>query len=149
MGLLTDILKDLPLSTNLQEKVRTFEAENAALKTENAILKDDLHQAKGEIQKLEKRIEELTHMPDLGEQEKEILRYLFRSDVDRDSGSIIRSLNFEHPEEARLRLNNLSNLGYIQPPPSRPMPGRIPQYRLTDKGREYVLDNLALSERRI
>jgi predicted nuclease with TOPRIM domain len=142
MGLLTDILKDLPLSANLQEKVRTFEAENAALKTENAILKDDLRQAKAEIQKLEKRLEELTHTPELHEQERAILRYLFRSDVDRDSGSIISSLNFEHPEEARLRLNNLSKLGYVQPPRSRPMPGRIPQYRLTDKGREYVLNNL-------
>ncbi len=140
MGLLTDILKDLPLSANLQEKVRTFEAENAALKTENAILKDDLHQAKGEIQKLEKRIEELTHTDDLHEQEKKILRYLFRSDVDRDLGSIIRNLKFEHPEEAKLRLSNLSRLRYVISPPRLPV--RITAYQLTDKGREYVLNNL-------
>jgi len=143
MGLLTDILKDIPLSANLLEKIRTFEEEIASLKQENAMLKDDLHQAKGEIQKLEKRIEELTHLPDLHERDKEILRYLFRTDVDPYPASIAQSLNFEHLAEVELRLNNLIKLGYIRRPNSNVMiGGSMPEYRLTDKGKEYVLNNL-------
>ena len=46
MGLLTDILKEVPLSTELRKKIAKTEAENDALKTENVILKDDLREAK-------------------------------------------------------------------------------------------------------
>lgn len=60
MSILTDILKEIPLSAVLREKVSTIETENAALKTENAILKDDLRQAKSQITQLNKRVEELT-----------------------------------------------------------------------------------------
>ena len=44
MGLLTEILKDVPLSAVLREKVLTLERENESLKDENASLKDDLRE---------------------------------------------------------------------------------------------------------
>jgi predicted nuclease with TOPRIM domain len=140
MWLIDDILKGLPENSLLREKLRTLEEKFASLETEVAILKDDNRKLRTENEKLKNRIEGLTHAPDLHEQEKEILRYLFRSDVDRDLGSIIRNLNFEHPEEAKLRLNNLSKLRYVIEPPRLPI--RMNAYRLTDKGREYVLNNL-------
>ena len=45
MGLLTDIAKEIPISAVLKEKIEALEAENGALKTEVAILKDDLREA--------------------------------------------------------------------------------------------------------
>jgi predicted RNase H-like nuclease (RuvC/YqgF family) len=74
MGLLTDILKEIPQAAVLKEKIATVEAKYASTETENAILKDDLHQAKAKILQLEKQIEELTHK-DLSETEIEILKY--------------------------------------------------------------------------
>lgn len=49
MGLLTEILKEVPLSTVLREKVSNLEAENEALKTENAILKDDIRELRTQV----------------------------------------------------------------------------------------------------
>ena len=45
MGLLTDILKEIPQAAVLREKIASIEAKYAAADTENAILKDDLRQA--------------------------------------------------------------------------------------------------------
>ena len=42
MGLLTDILKEIPQAAVLKEKIADIEAKYAASDTENAILKDDL-----------------------------------------------------------------------------------------------------------
>ena len=57
MSLLGDFLKDIPLSANLQEKVRTPEARYAAHKTENVILKDDLRKANIEIKNLKDELD--------------------------------------------------------------------------------------------
>jgi len=74
MSLLADILKEIPLSAVLREKVANLEAENAALKTENAILKDDLRQAKVENQQLDSLLQGLTRDPGLlDESEAQIL----------------------------------------------------------------------------
>jgi hypothetical protein len=46
MSLFTDILKGLPENAVLRSKVADAEARYAALETENAILKDDLRDAR-------------------------------------------------------------------------------------------------------
>ena len=66
MGWLTDIFQDVPLSTELREKLATVEAESDALKTDNVILKDDLREARAQILTLEKRLEQFEVPP--GEQ---------------------------------------------------------------------------------
>lgn len=77
MGLIDDILKGLPANAVLREQITQLNAQKAAAETENAILKDDLRQAKAEIAKLKKQIEELTHIDDLNETElRQVHNYL-------------------------------------------------------------------------
>src|SRR5690242_10691631 len=59
MGLLTDILKEIPQAAVLKEKIASIEAKYAASDTENAILKDDLRKANAKIKELEKQVGEL------------------------------------------------------------------------------------------
>lgn len=72
MGFLTDILKEVPLSAVLKEKVATLEDKYASLETELAIKKDDLRAAQSENQKLQaeivklkEEIKNLSHADDL------------------------------------------------------------------------------------
>jgi hypothetical protein len=74
-GTTNRILKDIPLSANLREKIRTFEAENRPEKTENTILEDDLREAPSRLQELEAKLGAATQKPDVDE----ILRYLLSS----------------------------------------------------------------------
>ncbi|MGI9066612.1 MAG: hypothetical protein ACR2HX_09440 [Pyrinomonadaceae bacterium] len=76
MGLLTDILKGLPENAVLRDKVAEAEKRYGTLETENAILKDDLRDAKAEITKLKKQVEELAHkVPTLHDLEIKLLQY--------------------------------------------------------------------------
>src|SRR6266404_1333907 len=74
MGFVTDLLKEIPLSSVLKEKIAVIEAKYAASDTENAILKDDLRKLKAEITKLRKQVEELTHKDDLDDVERELIK---------------------------------------------------------------------------
>ena len=74
-----------------------------------------------------------------------ILWYLFQSNVDRDLGSIVSALRFQYSEEAVHRLENLGNHGYVRIPPRWSATDLFPEYRLTPKGREYVVKNLLQS----
>jgi DNA-binding NtrC family response regulator len=47
-----ELLKEIPLSAVLKEKIAAIEAKYAATEAENATLKDDLRKAKGEIETL-------------------------------------------------------------------------------------------------
>lgn len=76
MGLLADIIKEMPHAVVLQEKVATAEAKYAAADTENAILKDDLREANAAIAKLKKKVEELTQVDALHETEINILKLM-------------------------------------------------------------------------
>jgi hypothetical protein len=57
MGIL-DLLKDIPLSAVLREKIIDIETENKALKAENAILKVKLEESEQQRRALEKQIEQ-------------------------------------------------------------------------------------------
>src|SRR6185369_4644074 len=74
MGWLTDIFKDVPLAAELRAKLATVEAESDTLKTDNVILKDDLREAKAEIIRLEKKLEQFTHHSELDETDILILK---------------------------------------------------------------------------
>jgi chromosome segregation ATPase len=63
MGLLTDIAKEIPISAVLKEKIETLEAENASLKTEVAILKDDLREAKAENKQIADEMDSFRQQP--------------------------------------------------------------------------------------
>ena len=74
MGIITDILKEIPLSAVLRERLLTqemkmtdLEAENAALKAENAVLKTQLTQLRKDNEELRTKIkqyqERTDHLP--------------------------------------------------------------------------------------
>jgi hypothetical protein len=62
MGLFDKIVGGLPENSLLRLQKTELEKKNAALETEIAILKDEKRDAGSKIKKLEKRIEELTHI---------------------------------------------------------------------------------------
>lgn len=73
--------------------------------------------------------------------EKEVLRYLFKSDIDRSLIGIQNSLKVEHTEELKYRLNTLIDNGYVRFLKRRNT-RRSSNYWLTDNGRAYVLKHL-------
>jgi adenylate cyclase len=56
MGWVIDLVKEIPLSTVLREKLSAIEEKYVALDTENAILKDDLRKAKANVVQLEAQV---------------------------------------------------------------------------------------------
>jgi|GEM_PF-3340476 len=67
----------------------------------------------------------------------EVLRYLYRDDVDRLPSYIADEVHLDRTE-TKFRLNRLASNGFVRPP-GRFRPGRIPQYRLADKGVAFLL----------
>jgi len=82
VSLFDEILKGLPVNPLLREKVAELEAKYAATETENAILRDDLRDAKAENQKLKKQIEELSHKDDINDFEIGVLKTIADIGVD-------------------------------------------------------------------
>lgn len=83
-----------------------------------------------------------SHVYEPDDKDKEIIRYLYKSDVDRLPKFIAEAAGLDGPE-TELRLNKLIKEGYVRRPPRRT--GRdafLPnQYPLTDKGKQFVIDN--------
>jgi predicted RNase H-like nuclease (RuvC/YqgF family) len=139
MGLLTDILKEIPQAAVLKEKIATIEAKYAASDTENAILKDDLREAKAEIAKLKNQVEELSHK-ELHDTEIEILRRIVLHSPDNSFLSVMfqePGISREQRERLTYHATNLETCGYIEG-------GYIDedfgeQYSLTQKGREALI----------
>lgn len=136
MGLLTDILKDIPLAANLQEKIRTLESKYAALETENAILKDDLRDSNLANANLTKEIGKLTDSFDPDETAKKILSLVAQDATYKQELELSLKL---HPTRIEYYLHQLIERRYIVS--KRSMRTRPTSYHLTQKGREYVLRN--------
>src|SRR5688572_5614147 len=136
MGLLTDILKEIPQAAVLKEKIAAIEAKYAAADTENAILKDDLRKANAEIAKLKKQVEDLTHKDDLDETEIDLLHRVAQTDYDNATAQIIgQRLNIS-PVRLDYHFARLEESGYIEG-------GLIDDfglhYGLTQKGRALLI----------
>lgn len=61
MGIITDILKDVPLSAVLKEKIIKLENEMSVLKTENAVLKSENEELKSKIEIFEEKNKQIFH----------------------------------------------------------------------------------------
>ncbi|HAF22010.1 MAG TPA: hypothetical protein DCK93_03700 [Blastocatellia bacterium] len=136
MGLFDDILKGLPVNPLLREKIAELEAKYAATETENAILKDDLHNAKVDNQELKQQIEKLTHKNDLDKVEVEFLKAI--SAHESLTAQAIAELFKLHLQRAVFHLQNLVNLKYIT---AFSAFGEASIHNLTHKGREYLIKN--------
>jgi predicted nuclease with TOPRIM domain len=59
MGIITDILKEIPLSTVLKERLTEAESKMATLEKENAVLKTENQNLHVQLQKAQEEIERL------------------------------------------------------------------------------------------
>jgi DNA-binding transcriptional ArsR family regulator len=139
MSLLADILKEVPLSLVLREKISDLEAENAALKTEIAIVKDDLRQAKAQITEFEKQLERLAHHDvALDEAKTKILVAIAKESTVFNLGKLAASLQMEYVH-FEYHLHYLLENGYVDA--RKPRPTSHKMWRLAQKGREYLIEN--------
>ncbi len=138
MGLFDDILKGLPVNSVLREQVSQLNAQKAAADEQNAILKDDLREAKAEIAQLKKQVEELAHKDDLDLETLEVLKAV--SDLGERAyiGFLERALSSMRPQVIRYHLENLKEAEYLRFGVIHRMNGA--QYVLTQKARKLLLD---------
>ena len=139
MAWLTDLFKDVPLSTELREKLAVIEAENDALKTDNVILKDDLREARGQIIHLEKRLDQFTHSPELDEIDIRILKEVALTSEPAAS-YLAAKLDLELGV-VDFRLARLTEIGYL----SAWSIGGVERYSLEPKSREYLIRHNLIS----
>jgi chromosome segregation ATPase len=136
MGWLTELLKEIPLSTVLREKLVAVEAKHSELEDENARLKDDLREAKAEIKTLEKRIAELTYADDLPAVEIEILKLL--ADGREPKRQVLaRKFNL-HFQRLKYHFERMTLEGYISHIQTRVSTGMEDVYFLEHRGRDYL-----------
>jgi hypothetical protein len=142
MSLLTEILKEIPLSTVLREKIATIEAANAALETENAILKDDLREARIELAKLQQHTHELTHNSELDETDIDLLKRVAAGGREGDPNLTEIAKGFEPGVGvAKHRIHRLVDLNYLHAWSL----GMGDCYQLQPKAREYLIKNNLLT----
>ena len=139
MGWLTDIFKDVPLSAELREKLEKIEGENDALKTDNVILKDDLREARAQILRLEKRLEQFTHHSELDEIDVLILKEIALTSEPAAS-YLAKKVNLDVPV-VEFRLDRLADIDYL----STWSIGGVERYSLEPKGREYLIKKNLIS----
>jgi Winged helix-turn-helix DNA-binding len=139
MGWFTDLFKDVPLSAELREKLATIEAENDTLKTDNVILKDDLREAKGEIIRLQRRLDQFTHHPELDDTDLKILKEIALTS-DPAASYLAEKLNMELGV-VEFRLQRLTEIDYL----STWSIGGQERYSLEPKSREYLIRHNLIS----
>ena len=146
MGLLTDILKEVPLSAELRKQIAKIEAENDrlktesdSLKTENVILKDNLRDAKAQIITLEKRIDQFTHNPELDETDIKILKEIALT-TDPVASYIAEKLDVSLTI-IEFRLQRLIDIDYL----STWSIGGQERYSLQPKSQEFLIKNNLIS----
>jgi hypothetical protein len=139
MGWLTDLFSNVSLPPELREKLAAVEAENDALKTDNVILKDDLRQAKAQVLRLEKRLDQYTHTPELDETDVSILKEVA---VTSEPAAPYLSAKLSIELGALdFRLEQLTETDYL----SAWSIGGIERYSLRPKGREYLIRHNLIS----
>jgi chromosome segregation ATPase len=136
MGWLTDLLKEIPLSAVLKEKLVAIEAKHSEIEDENAGLKDDLREAQTKIKTLETRIAELTYADDLPAVEIEILK-LLADGRELKRQALARKFQL-HFQRLRYHFERLTLEGYVSHVQTRVSTGVDDLYFLEHKGREYL-----------
>jgi predicted RNase H-like nuclease (RuvC/YqgF family) len=139
MGWLTDIFKETPLSPQLREKLAAVESEVDALKTDNVLLKDDLREARAQVLRLEKKLDEFTHRPELDDTDVQILREIALT-TDPEITYLSRRLAVEKGV-LEFRLERLADIDYL----STWSIGGSERYSLEPKGREYLVKHNLIS----
>jgi predicted RNase H-like nuclease (RuvC/YqgF family) len=143
MGWLFGLLKEIPLSAVLKEKITSIEAKHAAIDTENAILKDDLRHAKTEIAKLTKQVEQLSHKEEpphveLDDTEIDLLKLIADLGYDNSTTEMIRLNRKQIPEQKlEYHLERLVQAGFILNVIYLPEAGWF--FAMTQEGRTFLV----------
>ena len=139
MGWLTDLFTHAPLSPQLREKLAAVESEVDGLKTDNVLLKDDLREAKAQVLRLEKKLDEFTHRPELDEIDVQILKEIALT-TDPEITYLMSRLN-EEKNALEFKLQRLVDIEYL----STWSIGGSERYSLELKGREYLVKHKGIS----
>jgi len=130
MGIVLDILKDIPVGDELHEKIKGFEKKYEELEAENGRLKK-------ENQGLKVTINDLTNKGELCADEVKILLFLASRDTGTDANAIAEHLKLglaETEDYLDKKLNQyVRSVGFAS--------GRPAEYYLTQKGGEYLVKN--------
>jgi len=129
MGILIDILKEIPISAVLRSKLEEQEKKYEALEAENTKLKE-------ENQKLQSKVNELTISDELCEDEVKILKFLSSSSQEFTAEMIARSLGL-NPTKTEYYLEKMWSK-YVG---TAEYVGRPPEYYLAQQGRQYLVEN--------
>ena len=130
MGIITDILKNIPLNAVLRGKLQELEKKHEELEAENT-------QLKGENQKLKRKVEELTSSDELCEIEVNILKLL--SSLSKRTAGMFRVDLGLGLTKTEYYLKRMCGQKYIR---EASYAGERPShYSLAQKGREYLVVN--------
>lgn len=137
MSIITDILKEIPLSALLREKLQELEKKYSELEAENTNLNEENRKLKEQTEQLKSRLRELTKPSELGENETRILVLLSSCEQKLTAGQIAGSLCLSLTKTeyclGRMCKNYVYSNDYTTDRPS--------EYYLSQKGREYLVEN--------
>jgi DNA-binding MarR family transcriptional regulator len=152
MGFITDLLKDVPLSAVIREKlidaekkVSVLEQKIQSLELENQNLKISLEEKDKEIDRFNKIIEAANQnksVEELDETEKQILKFFYEKDKKVTPEEIAQSFSIEIGK-VKYHLNNLEKIEYIELSGIVRYDLRKPpdKYVITELGRAYIIEN--------
>jgi chromosome segregation ATPase len=147
MGIIWDLVKEIPLSGVLKEKITDLDAKVAGMETEITLLNGQLTRAKNTIQQLTDENRELRTQAgsaattDLNVTERRILDLFSRSDPETVSSESISTILSEiRPMEIELYIHELEKRGMLMIAGHRINGG--PSYQLTDVGRRWIIMNM-------
>jgi predicted HTH transcriptional regulator len=141
MGWIIDLLKDVPLSAVIREKLLSAEQKIALLESENANLQSQVHELRQEIQRRDDIIQkEKSHDALLEEIKDKILLFLHKhGDVSLDH--LAQSLNIKN-DVATMHLKEL----FSKDMTTTVAVGRSVKWHLQPKGTRYLVDHKLISQ---
>ncbi|MGN6287226.1 MAG: hypothetical protein ACTHM2_18920 [Afipia sp.] len=138
MGWIEDILKEVPLSSVLKERVSLAEQKYALAVEENALLKQRVRHLEEENSILKQQIPNTQNTALDGETAR-VLAYLFRAEGDfRDIGIMANSLQIE-TGLLKYHLDVLDEAGYATCTGGNYLSGHL-YWALTPSGRRYAVE---------
>ena len=138
MGWLTDLLKEIPASAVLKEKLETREAEYEQLKAERDGLRQELRATRDELESLKQQLQRSQAQGELDDNEKKLIALMAEVDPNRVVAPAIAGQLGLTPIRAQHHLDRLVQLGHVHA--AHFVAPRPTQYGLTQQGRKYALD---------
>lgn len=139
MGWLVDLLKEVPLSAVLRERVSSAEKKYDKARAEAEALRQEVDRLKREVEQLRSQIALNTDHSDLSHETCNVLIYLFRADGDDcETGLMTDELQMERGV-TNYHLDLLQEHGLAQCIGCNVTDGSV-YWELTSKGRRHVVE---------